>query len=135
MFLEEKICMHLSGRWMVPKYREAANFEWDIVNFPNCSATSDTSGWAISKSSKNKAAALRFVMFLANKENIAKFAADGLIVPARRDVAYSDVFLSGKPKNSKLFLYAVENSRPTKVSKNYIKITDKLSDTLFDSVK
>lgn len=135
MFLEGKICMHLSGRWMVPKYREAADFEWDVVNFPNCSASSDTSGWAISKSSKHKDIALKFVMFLASKENISKFTSDGLIVPARRDVAYSPVFLSGKPKNSKLFLYAVENSKPTKVSKNYIKITDKLSETLFDSVR
>lgn len=135
MFLEGKICMHLSGRWMTPKYREAANFDWDVVNFPDCAATSDTSGWAISKSSKHKDIALKFVMFLSNKENISKFTSDGLIVPARQDVAYSNVFLSGQPKSSKLFLYAVEHSKATKVSKNYNKIIDKLSDSLFDSVK
>ena len=57
MFLQQKIAMHLSGRWLVPKYRTDANFDWDIVNFP-CKTGGycmniDASGYAISKKSKN----------------------------------------------------------------------------------
>ena len=56
---------------------------------------------------------------------------DGLIVPARKDVAYSDTFLKGKPQSSKLFLYSVEKSRVTTVTKDYNKLTDKLNEKYF----
>lgn len=58
MFLENKIAMHLSGRWLVPKYREDAKFNWNVINFPAGDKGSivplDASGWAISKNSKHK---------------------------------------------------------------------------------
>jgi ABC-type glycerol-3-phosphate transport system substrate-binding protein len=53
MFLDEKIMLYLSGRWMYPKIKETANFPWGIVPFPGVSPA-DASGWAISKSSKHK---------------------------------------------------------------------------------
>lgn len=134
MFLEGNLAMHLSGRWLVPKYRQTANFDWDIVNFPHSSAPCDVSGWAISKNSKNKDAALKFVMFLSSKQNIEKMVKSGLIVPARVDVAYSKEFLNNSPKNSELFLYAVKTSKPTIVSKDYNRLTDKLSDEIFQTV-
>ena len=133
MFLEGKIALHLSGRWMVPKYRECANFNWDVVNFPHYSASSDASGWAVSKQSKNKEQAIKFVLYLSSYENILKMTADGLIVPARKDVAQSKSFLSGKPEHSELFIEGVNRSKPTVVTKNYIKITDKLNDEVFSS--
>ncbi len=131
MFLEGKIAMHLSGRWLVPKYRECAKFDWDVVNFPKCSSPSDTSGWAVSKSSKHKKLAIKFVLFLSSKENIAKMCEDGLIVPARKDVALSEDFLGGKPEHSDIFLYALENSTPTNVTTKYNKTVDILTDKYF----
>ena len=107
MFVEGKIAMHISGRWLVPKYRDALKFNWDVVNFPEYSAPSDASGWAISARSKHKESALRFVKFLSSKDNIEKFTQSGLIVPARKDVAYSDLFMQGKP-NPKVFIQSVE---------------------------
>ncbi len=134
MFLQKKLAMHLSGRWLVPKYREAADFDWDIINFPNGKNGSivsmDASGWAVSKSSKNKENAIKFIKYLSNKDNIAKMATSGLITPARIDVANSRVFLSGKPESSKIFLDVIESSKPTPVSKNYIELTDNLSKIL-----
>lgn len=132
LFLEGKLAMHLTGRWMIPKYRECANFDWDIINFPKCSAPSDASGWAISKTSKHKDSAIKFVLFLSEKRNIAKISNDGLIVPARRDVANSNEFLSGKPHHSDLFLYSVEHSNVSPISNKYNQITDKLNDKLFN---
>src|SRR5699024_1157685 len=34
MFLQQKIAMQISGRWLVPKYRQEAQFSWDIARFP-----------------------------------------------------------------------------------------------------
>ncbi len=131
MFLQGKLAMHLSGRWLVPKYREEAKFDWDIVLFPEGDAGSivplDSSGWAISKSSKHKIEARKLVDFLASKESSQKFTQSGLIVPARRDVAESPYFLDNKkPLNSRVFLEVIETSKPTPVSVDYKEILDNL---------
>lgn len=131
MFLQGKLAMHISGRWLVPKYREEAKFDWNIVEFPKGSAGSivpmDASGWAISKSSKHKDTAKKLVNYLSSKENIRKMTKSGLIVPARRDVAESVYFLDGKkPSSSRVFLDVIETSKPTPVSIHYKEILDNL---------
>ena len=131
MFLQQKIAMHLSGRWLVPKYREEADFDWDVVPFPQGEFGSivplDASGWAIAKSSKNKIMARKLVDFLASKENSQKFTQSGLIVPARKDVAESIYFLDNKkPRNARTFLTIIETSKPTPVSIDYKEILDNL---------
>lgn len=131
MFLQGKLGMHLSGRWLVPKYREEAKFDWDVVEFPQGKAGSvvpmDASGWAISRSSKNKKQAIKLVKYLSSQNCSQKFATSGLIVPAREDSAKSKYFLdSQKPKNAKAFLSVIETSVPTKADINYKEITDDL---------
>lgn len=133
MFLQGRLAMHLSGRWLVPKYREEAGFDWDIAPFPKGSAGSvvplDASGWAIAKSSNHKSEALLLIKYLSSKENISKMTQSGLIVPARIDVANSEYFLDGKnPKNAKVFLDVIETSKPTPVSVNYNEINDKMKE-------
>lgn len=131
MFLQEKLAMHLSGRWLVPKYREEAQFDWDVVQFPKGEAGSvvpmDASGWAIAKSSQHKVSARKLVDYLASKESSQKFTQSGLIVPARRDVAESVYFLDNqKPLNARAFLNVIETSKPTPVSVDYKEILDNL---------
>lgn len=134
MFLQQKLAMHLSGRWMVPKYRSTAKFDWDIINFPSGKAGSivslDASGWSLSKTSKNKAEAIKLIQYLSSGENIAKMTSSGLITPARIDVSTSSAFLDGKPKSSKIFLESIKTAKPTPVSKNYSELTDNLNDKL-----
>ena len=129
MFLQEKLAMYVSGRWVVPKFREVASFDWDIVAFPKGSVGSvvplDASGWAIAKSSKHKQEAKKFVDYLASKGNSEKFATSGLIVPARIESANS-IIDGQKPLNSKVFLEVIKTSKPTPVTVNYREITDKL---------
>ncbi len=120
MFLEEKIAMHLSGRWLVPKYKESAKFNWDVVIFPGITPA-DASGWAISKDSKHKNEAKKFIEFLSSKENIQKMTSSGLIVPARIDVKFKD----------EVFLEAVKSSKVLNIPVNYNKLTDKINDTEF----
>lgn len=135
LFLQERIGMYLSGRWMVPKLREEASFDWDIVQFPKGTKGSivplDASGWAISKSSKHKAEALKLINYLSDEKSIEKFTQSGLIVPARKDVANSQSFLNRqKPKNAKVFIEIIETSKPTPVTVNYREILDNLKNDM-----
>ncbi len=132
MFLQQKIAMHLTGRWLVPKYREEAKFDWDIVPFPSGSAGSivqlDASGWAVAKNSAHKEEARKLVNYLSSKNSIEKFTQCGLIVPARSDVATSKYFFDGKkPHNTKVFLNVIKTAKPTPVPVNYNEILDSLS--------
>lgn len=131
LFLQECLGMYLSGRWMVPKFREEAKFDWDIAQFPKGTKGSivplDASGWAVSKSSKHKQEALKLVNFLSSKESSEKFTESGLIVPAREEVANSKYFLDGqKPENAKVFTNIIKTSKPTPVTVNYREILDNL---------
>lgn len=131
MFLQEKLGMYLSGRWMVPKLREEASFNWDIAQFPKGSCGSivqlDASGWSVAKSSKHKTEAIKLVNYLSSTQSSEKFAQSGLIVPARKDSANSKYFLDNKqPENAKIFLDIIKTSKPTPVTINYREITDKL---------
>lgn len=136
MFLQGKLALQVSGRWLVPKYLSDAKFNWGVINFPSGDAGSvvplDASGWAISKNSKHKKEAMRLIEFLSSKDSINKFSKSGLIVPARIDVA-EDEFLNHQSsiQNTKMahvFVDVIKNSKPTPVSINYSEIQDKLKE-------
>lgn len=127
LFSQEKIFMQLSGRWSVPTYRSSLKFKWDVAPFPKGKSGSivdvDGSGWCISKASTNKEKAWQLIKYLAGNESIKKFSTDGLIVPSRKDIANSEIFLGGDmPKNSKAFLDIIENGRPMKTTPNWNEI-------------
>ncbi len=132
MFISGKTALYLSGRWLVPKFRETVKFDWDVIPFPSSETSktlTDASGWAISKSSKNKEEAFKFVQFLSSDEVSKQFTKTGLITPANTAVAYSETFLdtNKNPHNSKVFLTILENSKPTPVNSNYAKIVDEVT--------
>ena len=108
---------------MYPKISESVKFPYEVVTFPG-TVTSDASGWAISKSSKNKEEAVKFVKFLSSKESIDYFTESGLIVPARID--------SAKAIEEKAFLDAIKKSVPNNVDKNYSKKRDELNKQIFN---
>ena len=141
LFLQGRLGMLLSGRWLVPKFRQEADFDWDVVEFPKMSAGSivplDSSGWAISKDSKHKAQALKLIEFISSQESSQKFAKSGLIVPAVINSANSQYFLdNNKPKNAKIFLSVIQTSQPTSVNVDYRKVLDDLkknTESLFNN--
>ena len=122
MFIEGKLGLYLSGRWMYPKISESATFPFGVVTFPG-TVTADASGWAVSKSSKHKDQALKFVKYLSSKESIDYFTDSGLIVPARID--------SSKKIKEQAFLDAIQKSVPNKTDKNFNKTRDMLNKKLF----
>lgn len=131
MFLQGKLAMQLSGRWLVPKYRSDANFEWNVINFPSGDKGSvvplDASGWAVSKSSVHKTEAMKLIKYLSSKKTIEKFTQSGLIVPARVDVAHGEFLHDNEsPANGKVFIDVIKTSKPTPVSTNYNEVLDNI---------
>ncbi len=129
MFINGKLAMYLGGRWMVPKFRETLNFDWDIIEFPSSPEHKvyvDASGWAIAKNSKHKEEAVEFIKYLSSAETISKFTKSGLIVPARIDIAQSPIFLENnkKPLNNIAFINMLNQAKPTPVNKQYSSVND-----------
>lgn len=143
MFINGKLAMYLSGRWMVPKFRETLNFDWDIIEFPANEENKvyiDASGWALAKNSKHKETSVKFIKYLSSKQSIDNFAKSGLIVPARIDSAYNGTFLNNnlKPHNSIAFIEMLKNAKPTPVNENYNSINDIINEktqTVFSGEK
>ena len=125
MFLDEKLAFYLSGRWMYPKISQTATFPYGVMVFPGI-VPANASGWAISKDSKHKDSALKFIKYLSSKECIDYFTDTGLIVPARIDSSKK----LDNPKE-KVFLEAIKKSKPMVKDKNYGKNRDKLNRELF----
>ncbi len=130
LFMQGKLAMHISGRWSVPRYRKDIKFDWDVAKFPSGTSGSivdaDASGWSISKKSKYPQKAWKLIRFLASKKSIDKFTGSGLIVPSRKDVANSNVFLAKKKKpfSSEIFINIIPQAKPTPANKRYQEIID-----------
>lgn len=129
MFLDKKIAIYLSGRWMYPKISEKANFDWGIAPFPIGSGylPCDTSGWAISKDSVHKESAIKFIQYLSSEKSSEYFLQTGLIVPARIKTSQK---LNKDFHNEKVFLEVITNSKATKTTKDYKKLSDKFNTSL-----
>ena len=135
MFLDQKIAMQISGRWLVPKYRAEAKFDWDIAPLPlgpeGSFSSSDASGWAISEASEHKAQAVQFIKFMTSQQAMKKFSENGLITPARRDVAYSYYYIdSKKPKHARVFLDITKKPKITSIPINYNRKIEQLNKIL-----
>ncbi len=126
-FINEKIAFYLSGKWMEPKIKELAKFEWDIQNFPHGENGSkvpiDATGWGISNTSKHPQEALNFIKYLSNNKNIKKLSKCGLIIPANKEIA-NEILLSPNDKNTKLYYKLSEEGITIKYPSNYNQIRD-----------
>ncbi len=126
MFLDGKIALYLSGRWMYPKISQNAKFDFEVVPFAGI-GPADASGWAISKDSKHKSSAKKFIKYLASKEAIDYFTQTGLIVPARKD---SSKILDNQKEQA--FIIAIKRSKTQNIDKNYKRNRDRINKELFN---
>ena len=126
MFLDKKIAMYLSGRWMYPKIREKADFQWTIKSFPvgKSPLPCDCSGWAISKDSKHKDSAIKFVRYLSGEKSAEVFTKTDLITPARKSAS---LYLNDKKHNDQVFIDIISKSKNTFVTKDYKKLVDNIN--------
>lgn len=132
LFIQGQVVMMVNGRWMVPVLREQAKFDWDVVPFPNGKKGSvvgiDASGYAIAANTAHPKESMAWVAFLSSAQAQGQWTQSGLIIPARRDVAESAVFLNPdlKPVHSQRFLSAIEGGMPTATPATW----DEFSETL-----
>lgn len=137
MFLQGRLAMFVSGRWVVPKLKSDAKFYWNVMNFPKGENGSvvplDASGWAIAKSSHHKKEAQMLIDFLASKNSISKITQSELIVPARFDVQQAEFLNIDKNINDRgdnlrnsVFLDSIKTSKITPVSVDYNVVLDEV---------
>jgi len=136
MFMQQKLAMNLNGRWAVPLYRQNLDFRWDIAPFPRGTQGSvvdaDASGWVISKRARSPERAWKLVEFLASRKASEAFTQPGLIIPARQDVARSEVFLAPTeaPAHAEYFLSALETGKPMPAVPYWNAILDEVNQAL-----
>ena len=133
LFLQQKLGMLVSGRWSVPFLREKAPFQWDVAPLPvgpgGYSRTGiDASGYAIASSTRHPEESYELIAFLESQPALTTVTQSGLIVPARKDVAESPVFLDNRlaPAHSRVFLDALEYGVPTRTSPRWNEISEVL---------
>ena len=122
MFINGKLAMYLGGRWMLPKFNETINFDFDIIEFPSSAENKvyiDASGWAINKKSKNKENAVKLIKYLSSEESSKYFQTTGLITPARK---------LEEEEKTHIFIEMIKNSKPTPTNKYYNRINDILKE-------
>ncbi len=115
-FTNGRLAMLLSSRRAVPTFREAADFDWDVVSLPvfqEPAGILHSDAYCLTKASDAKDAAWRFVEFAVGPEGAPVVARTGRTVPSLRSVAESEAFLdpSAKPRNSRVFLDGIESIR------------------------
>ena len=132
-FVEGEIAMLVDGRWNVSYFRDkdsGCDFVWDVCPLPMYreydvegfgaerevtvhgieAGHSGSVGLCINNNSKLKAAAWKFIEFVASEEGQAAQAEKGFAIPLQKELANTDVFLQPgqMPQNSKIFLKAAE---------------------------
>lgn len=115
-FANGRLAMLLSSRRAVPTFREAAEFDWDVVSLPvfqEPAGILHSDAYCLTEASDSKAAAWRFVEFAVGPEGAPFVARTGRTVPSLRSVAESDAFLdpTAQPRNSRVFLDGIESIR------------------------
>lgn len=111
MFAAGKGATYNNGRWMVPLFRKST-FKWDVMPMPKKDQRAQLltgSIFGIYKGSKNPDAAWKLLSYVVGKEGQSKMTELGLLLPSRKSVAESDVFLkSVPPANNKVYTDELE---------------------------
>ena len=111
---------HFDGRWMVPRFREAAAFDWDVAPIPvpkkgmKSVCWSGSVGFAVHAQTKRPDAGFRLVEFLAGPAGQTLLTGTGFQVPNQRWLAKTDAYMQKgrKPAHAEVFLDAALTSRP-----------------------
>jgi multiple sugar transport system substrate-binding protein len=128
-FVNGRLAMLLSSRRSVPTFREAAKFDWDVVSLPvfgKPAGILHSDAYCLTKASKAKDAAWRFVEFALGPEGAPVVAETGRTVPSLESVAESDAFLDPgkKPRNSRVFLDGIATIRRVPTISTWPEIED-----------
>lgn len=120
-----------NGRWMVPLFRES-EFAWDVMPMPMKNERAQTlsgSMFGITSASKYPEEAWKLLSYIVGAEGQTKMTELGLLLPSRKSVAESDVFLgSTPPESNQIFLDELEFARPLPMTPKYPEIEKVMND-------
>ena len=131
MFAAGRGAAYNNGRWMVPLFRES-DFRWDVMPHPMKTQRAQTlsgSMFGICDGSANPDAAWRLLSFIVGEEGQTRMTETGLLLPSRKSVAESDLFLkSTPPTNNQIFLDELEFAKPLPLTPVYPELEKVIND-------
>jgi multiple sugar transport system substrate-binding protein len=128
-FANGRLAMLLQSRRSVPFFRESANFDWDVVSLPvfdRPAGILHSDAYCMTKASRNKDSAWRFVEYALGPDGAKVVAKTGRTVPSLKSVAESEAFLdpTEKPANSRVFLDGIGKIRNVPTISTWPEIED-----------
>jgi multiple sugar transport system substrate-binding protein len=108
-FLNGRLAMYFNSRRGVPMYRTITGFAWDVAPLPRGSQAAGilhSDAYCMAATTKDKAAAWKFIEFANSVAGQTIVAASGRTVPSLLAVAESPAFLDPEkpPANSRVFI-------------------------------
>ncbi|HVZ80778.1 MAG TPA: sugar ABC transporter substrate-binding protein [bacterium] len=109
MFLNGRVAMLCSGIWQTPRFLEKKDLDFDVVEFPRGPQGiqgwgTGGSGYAVSKSSKNKDLAWLVAKEMTTAASLTQMTQTGMMQPALKSLAESDIFLKAPGAEHKAIL-------------------------------
>ncbi len=120
-----------NGRWMVPLFRES-DFRWDVMPHPMKTQRAQTlsgSMFGICDGTDHPDEAWEFLQFIVGADGQTRMTELGLLLPSRKSVAESDLFLkSTPPENNQIFLDELEFAKPLPLTPVYPELEKVIND-------
>jgi multiple sugar transport system substrate-binding protein len=122
LFTNDRLAMAFGNHALVPLFASTPNLHWGVAGLPAGTKQvnyAGGAGYVISSASKHKEAAWTFLQWLMSAKGEAIFTESGLIVPSRRSVGNSNLFLrQGVPSASQM-------ATPTAVGQIFLSETER----------
>lgn len=133
MFAGGRAAVYYSGRWQVPLFRQSGGLNFEVMPTPAGPAGPAQlltgSMFGISAASKHKEAAWKLLSYIVGKEGQMEMTKLGLLLPSRKSVAESDIFLkSTPPYNNRVFLDDVKYGRILPLHPRYMEMEKAVGD-------
>ena len=129
MFAGGKLGMLLTSRRDTPEFREVIELKWDVAALPVAGQSANilhSDVYCVATESGEPDAAFAFVKFATGEKGQTLTALGGRTVPSLESVATSGAFLNPAepPRNSQVFLDAIDVMRATPVLPTWPEIED-----------
>lgn len=128
-FAKGRLAMLLESRRATPTFRTITEFDWDVASLPIHSEAASilhSDAYCMTRASRDKDAAWRFVEFANSPEGQRIVATTGRTVPSLIQVSRERVFLdpSARPRNSQVFLDALDHMQAVPAISTWPEIED-----------
>jgi multiple sugar transport system substrate-binding protein len=128
-FANGRLAMLLSSRRSTPTFRTITDFEWDVAPLPvhrRPAGILHSDAYCLTRASKRKDEAWRFVEFANSPEGQRIVARTGRTVPSLIDVSRSEAFLdsSTPPRSAHVFLDGIPHIRRVPTISTWPEIED-----------